>query len=624
MKVPVNSGPVPLLLPRFGRGDGADGRRSGGQDVVVKTKTQSKNYVNAFASAVAALSRAGEDITARVLEMLVSDFDAARAELWLWDSSSGSCYLTHAEGLRATHRLDYAAAGAGAVGKIAHNKTTIENIVLSTFGGDDQEFARATGLSHISGYPLLAAGQLAGVLAIYTTGEVPEDLLLWWRLYSEMSAAKLNNVLATQEKDRHINQLSLLFEATRLLNSTLDLAELLELILRIARTEVKAERGTVFLADGKRKELWSIAASGLDHQEIRIPFGKGIAGQVALSGELVNTEDAYTLAAFDPSFDQRLNYRTKSLLCLPIRHHSGEIVGVLQLLNAQSGKFSSEDISFLTRLSGHMAMALENAQMHRDTMEKQRLERDLALARSIQHRLLPDAPPVVPGYDIAVLSDFCFDVAADYYDFINLGPQSLLLVSAEVEGKGVSSALIMANLQATLRALVMHLHSLEVLAFSLNEMLYTYTRAGKHLSVFLGLIDTRRNVLQYVNAGHVPPVLMKGKSGDVKLLEEGGTVIGLFPQADYTRGTVQLEKDDLLVCTTDGILRISDDQKHEYGPRRLTDCVRRNRARSAQAIVDAVLAEVSAYTTASMNDDDKVLIAVKVTADKEVAEEPQA
>ena len=82
---------------------------------VIKTKTQSKNYVNAFASAVAALSRAGEDLTSRVLEMLVSDFDASRAELWLWDSSSGSCYLTHAEGLEATHRLDYAAAGAGAV-----------------------------------------------------------------------------------------------------------------------------------------------------------------------------------------------------------------------------------------------------------------------------------------------------------------------------------------------------------------------------------------------------------------------------------------------------------------------------------------------------------------------------
>jgi sigma-B regulation protein RsbU (phosphoserine phosphatase) len=428
-------------------------------------------------------------------------------------------------------------------------------------------------------------------------------------------------VLATQEKDKRINQLSLLFEATRLLNSTLDLAELLELILKIARTEVKAERGTVFLADKKRQELWSIAASGLDHQEIRIPFGKGIAGHVAVTGELINTEDAYKLELFDPSFDQRLNYRTKSLLSLPIRHHSGEIVGVLQLLNAQSGKFTNDDIGFLTKLSGHMAMALENAQLHRDTMEKQRLERELSLARSIQQRLLPDAPPVVPGYDIAVLRDFCFDVAADYYDFIQLGPQSLLLVSAEVEGKGVSSALIMANLQATLRALVMHLHSLEVLAFSLNEMLYTYTHGGKHLSVFFGLIDTRRNVLQYVNAGHVPPILVKGNSGEVKLLEEGGTVVGLFPQTDFTRGTVKLEKDDLLVCTTDGIINISDEQKHEYGARRLTDFVRRHRDRTAQGIVDAVLAELSAYSTASMNDDDKVMIALKVTAEKEASSE---
>src|SRR5205807_2308825 len=317
-----------------------------------KPKMQSRNYVNAFAGAVAALSRAGEDMTARVLEMLVSDFEAARAELWLWDSSSGSCYLTHAAGMPAAHRLDYAAAGSGAVGKIAHNKTTIENIVLSTFGGDDLEFARATGLTHISGYPLLAAGQLAGVLAIYTTGEVPEDLLLWWRLYSEMSAAKLNNVLATQEKDRRINQLSLLFEATRLLNSTLDLTELLELILKIARTEVKADRGSVFLVDHKHNELWSIVASGLDHQEIRIPLGEGVAGRVAKTGEIVNVEDAYSLDYFDSSFDQKFNYRTQSLLSLPIRHHSGHIVGVIQLLNSQEGRFSAANIEFLSRLTG--------------------------------------------------------------------------------------------------------------------------------------------------------------------------------------------------------------------------------------------------------------------------------
>jgi putative methionine-R-sulfoxide reductase with GAF domain len=389
--------------------------------IVANIKAPSKNYVNAFAGAVAAISRAGEDVTGLVLEMLVRDFDADRAELWLWDGSSGSCYLTHAAGQEAGHRRDHASVGTGAVGKLARNKTSIENIVLSTFGGDDQEFARRTDLTHISGYPLLVGEHLIGVLVLYTRSEVPEDRLLWWRLYSEMSSSKLNNVLTSQEKDRRINQLSLLFEATRLLNSTLDLAELLELILKIARTEVKAEQGTVFLVDQRRNELWSIAASGLDHRELRMPLGKGVAGKVAATGEIVNTQDAYMLEFFDPSLDQRLNYKTKSLLSLPIRHHSGEVVGVLQLANAQSGHFSAEDVEFLTKLSGHMAMALENARLHRDTLEQQRLERELSLARSIQHRLLPESPPVVPGYDIALLSDFCFDVAGDYYDFLNAG-----------------------------------------------------------------------------------------------------------------------------------------------------------------------------------------------------------
>ena len=583
---------------------------------MANTKTQSKNYVNAFAGAVAVLSRAEEDLTARALEMLVQDFDAARAELWLWDNSSGSCYLTQAAGENAAHRRDYAEVGAGAVGKLARNKTSIENIVLSTFGGDDLEYARRTGLTYISGYPLLSGEHLVGVLMLYNRGEVPEDLLLWWRLYAEMSASKLQSVLTTQEKDKRINQLSLLFEATRLLNSTLDLAELLELILKIARTEVKADRGTVFLVDRKRSELWSIAASGLDHQEIRMPFGSGVAGRVAATGQAINTDDAYSLDFFDAAFDQRLNYKTRSLLSLPIRHHSGEVVGVLQLVNAQSGHFSTEDAEFLGKLSGHMAMALENARLHRDTLEQQRLERELSLARSIRQRLLPESLPVVPGYEMAVLSDFCFDMAGDYYDFLNLGPQSLLIVIAEVEGKGVSSALIMANLQATLRALVLHLHSLEVLAFSLNEMLYKDTRGGKHLSLFLGLVDTRRNVLHYVNAGLVPPILVRGKGGEIKMLEEGGTVIGLFPQADFVRGSIKLEQGDVLACCTDGILEVSNDRDETYGANRLADLVRQNRDRSAQAIADAVLQEVSSYATASMNDDDKVLLVLKVTADK--------
>src|SRR5205807_7214212 len=101
-------------------------------------------------------------------------------------------------------------------------------------------------------------------------------------------------------------------------------------------------------------------------------------------------------------------------------------------------KFSAEDEDFLMKLSGHMAMALENARLHREIVEKQRLEKEMALARGIQRSLLPESPPVVPGYEIAVMNEPCFEVGGDYYDFLHLGPQTMLLVIADVEGKGVS------------------------------------------------------------------------------------------------------------------------------------------------------------------------------------------
>ena len=94
--------------------------------------------------------------------------------------------------------------------------------------------------------------------------------------------------------------------------------------MQIARSECHADRGTVFLADTKKGEMWSIVASGLDHQEIRVPYGRGVAGRVAQTGDVINVEDAYTLDYFDRSFDQKFGYRTRSLLCLPIRHKTGE------------------------------------------------------------------------------------------------------------------------------------------------------------------------------------------------------------------------------------------------------------------------------------------------------------
>ncbi len=419
---------------------------------------------------------------------------------------------------------------------------------------------------------------------------------------------------ATQDQ-KTIKQLSALFEATRLLNSTLDLAELLDLILRIAREEVNADRGSVFLVDKDHREIWSIVATGLEKHEIRLPFGTGVAGTVAQSGTPINIEDAYKLPYFDPSTDQKTGYRTRSLLCMPIRHKGGtEVVGVIQLLNQKvTGLFTAEDQDFLQKLSGHMAMALENARLHRAALEKQRMERELEMARGIQRSLLPEAPPVISGYELAVSNTPCFEVGGDYYDFLSLGPQTLLLVIADVEGKGVSSALVMSNLQATLRALVTHLHSLEVLALSLNEMICNDTKSKKFLSIFLGLLDTRRNGLHYINAGHVPPVLVNGETGEYQLLQAGGTVVGLFPDSEYARGSAKLRPGDILVLCTDGITEPCNLEEEEFGSERLADCVSRHRQLTAEQIVNAVLREVYDFSRGGVHTDDKVLMVLKVT-----------
>ncbi|HXN24095.1 MAG TPA: GAF domain-containing SpoIIE family protein phosphatase [Candidatus Dormibacteraeota bacterium] len=417
--------------------------------------------------------------------------------------------------------------------------------------------------------------------------------------------------LALAERRGAVEELSSIVEATKRLNSTLDLAELISIILQIATRQTGAERGTVFLVDYNREEIWSLVGLGIEQQEIRLPSAKGIAGWVAHHGKSVNLADAYDDPRFEPEIDRRLGFRTGRLLCLPIRNKDSVIIGVLQLLNKHSGDFTETDERFLDALSAHVALALENAQLHRERLAKQRMERDLELARTIQARFLPEQPPQIPGFELGISHHASQMVGGDYYDFVRLDSNILMVVVADVEGKGVASALVMANLQATLRALVGHVHALERLVTSINQMILSDTRASKYMSMFIGLLDQKRRALHYINAGHVPPALIRA-NGSVALLEQGGTLVGLFPDVGYERGTLQLDSGDILVACTDGITEAMDARELEYGRARLIESVERLRSRPAQEIVNHILNEVQTFSRDSSYEDDRVLFVMKV------------
>jgi len=417
--------------------------------------------------------------------------------------------------------------------------------------------------------------------------------------------------LASSERRGAMAELQSIIEATKSLNSTIDLAELMNIILRLASRQTGAERATVFLVDREREEIWSLVGLGLEQQEIRMPINQGLAGWVATHGETVNIADAYQDERFVRASDQKTGFRTRSLLCHPIRNNNEQIIGVLQLLNKKSGAFNAGDQAFLEAISLHVALALENARMHRAMLAQERLERDLALARSIQSSLLPDAPPQLSEFEISVFHRPTQMVGGDYYDFLMLDQDTLLTVVADVEGKGVASALMMSNLQAMLHTLVGHLHSLERLVEAINNLMASEGRQRKFMSMFVAMVDRRHRGLHYINAGHVPPAVIRA-NGETHSLTEGGMVIGVIPGQSYERGFHRLEKGDVFIACTDGITEAMDREGNEYGLERLIASVSNHRQRKPQEIVNRVLNEVDEFSRGGAHEDDRVVLILKV------------
>jgi signal transduction histidine kinase/CRP-like cAMP-binding protein len=184
-----------------------------------------------------------------------------------------------------------------------------------------------------------------------------------------------------------LDQMTRLIEAAKSVNSSLDLDTVLEIILDTAIQLTGADRGTLYLLDRDRNEIWSKLLHGEHVGEIRLPVGKGIAGHVAETGEIVNIQNTYDHPYFNPEIDQRSGYHTDTMLCMPMRNNKGEIVGVIQLLNKSDGLFNQEDEHYIEALSAHASIALDNARLHREVVHNERLSAVGRMANTIIHDL---------------------------------------------------------------------------------------------------------------------------------------------------------------------------------------------------------------------------------------------
>jgi sigma-B regulation protein RsbU (phosphoserine phosphatase) len=254
--------------------------------------------------------------------------------------------------------------------------------------------------------------------------------------------------------------------------------------------------------------------------------------------------------------------------------------------------------------------SLENARLFQETLEKQRLEEELTIARDIQQRLLPKDAPQLGDYEIAALNIPTHHVGGDYYDYFPIDNQRYAISIADVSGKGVPAALIMSNLQATLHAMMTADVPFEQIVARINNSVHRNTSFDKFITSFFALFDGQTATLTTINAGHNPPYLFHA-DGSFETLNEGGLLLGMFPNAPYKSETRQLRNGDWVVMYTDGVSEAMNAQDEEFGEKRIEEIIRANLNGSAAGMIEAISNAVKDFTAGMPQSDDITLVVLR-------------
>jgi sigma-B regulation protein RsbU (phosphoserine phosphatase) len=273
--------------------------------------------------------------------------------------------------------------------------------------------------------------------------------------------------------------------------------------------------------------------------------------------------------------------------------------------------YSKSDIEFISSLGSLAIISIENARLFNETLEKQKLEKDLETARNIQKNLLPKKIPHLSHIEISAYNNSAKMVGGDYYDIVKLDDDTILVAIADVSGKGVPAALLMANLQAFLKSICKQKRPLSEATNLLNDLVAENTTLGSFITFFWGSFNNVTKEFTYVNAGHNPPLHVK--KGEINKLKKGGMILGVLPTTvPYLCETVQLEEGDAIVLFTDGITEAMNVNGEDYTDERFEILIKENYNKSASEILNSIKLSVEEYTLGAEQSDDITCLILKV------------
>src|SRR5258705_7180959 len=391
-----------------------------------------------------------------------------------------------------------------------------------------------------------------------------------------------------------IDKLRMLLDITKKISRSLDLQEVLNLVMDTLDSLIPYDAAGIFVLQCVDKEVLaegeepctfkSEAVRGYDIEELselHLKLGEGFIGSVAVSGEPLISHDVLNNPVYVNARDQ-----TRSEMVAPIIAND-EVIGVFDLESDELNAYSDDDLDVLMLLASQVAIIIEKVMLHEQLIEKKRLEGQLEVARQVQLELLPPNDPQLPGYDISAYNFPTGEVSGDYYDWVLIYDDQIGIVIADVSGKGIPAALLMAFLRASLRAATHVGYATNVSMSKVNYLLWESIERNQFVTAFYGLLDATNRTLVYSNAGHNPPLLLD-VDGSARFLEQGGLPLGMFRETRYYEYYLTFEPGQVLVLYTDGVTEAFNPQEEEFGRDRLVESVRKTRTLSAREMIDSV------------------------------------
>ncbi len=398
---------------------------------------------------------------------------------------------------------------------------------------------------------------------------------------------------------------------TRQIGAPADLNELLSQVIDAGRHLLHADRGTVFLYDKQTDELYSTVATGT--QEIRFPANKGIAGETAQLRRIVNVPDCYNDERFNADVDRKTGYRTRCLLTVPLVGYDDALVGVLQLLNKTGDcPFDERDEQLAMALAAQCAVVLQRALLWEEHLIKEKLERDLALARDIQTRVLPATMPTLEGYDMAGWSDPADETGGDVYDAAGLEDGRVCILLGDATGHGIGPALSVTQVRAMVRTGLRLKASLDEVVLHINNQLVDDLPANRFVTAFIGLVDPQSHRVDYHAGGQGPLMHYHAATDEFTWLDASMFPLGIMADPPLERpAPIHLAPGDILALCSDGIYEYADNENRQFAEGGVEQVVRMNPKATAAQLIETIRAAVKGHAAGAPQLDDMTIVIVK-------------